>query len=84
MKIQKDPDPHGSAGWNLDPDLRQNDLESSNNVPGDGGGGGLWASSFLWQPDTSTTPLPMRYASMGYISMGFTSMGYTSARHLNF
>ncbi len=23
------------------------------------------------QPDTPTTPLPMRYASMGYTSMGF-------------
>jgi hypothetical protein len=31
-----------------------------------------------WQPDSSTTPLPMRYASMGYTSMGFTSMGHTS------
>jgi hypothetical protein len=37
-----------------------------------------------WQPDTSTTPLPMRYASMGYTSMGFTSMGYTSTGHLKF
>ncbi len=36
-----------------------------------------------WQPDTSTTPLPMRYASMGYTSMGFTSMGYTSTELLN-
>ncbi len=35
-----------------------------------------------WQPDTSMTPLPMRYASMGYTSMGFTSMGYTSTGHL--
>ncbi len=37
-----------------------------------------------WQPDTSTTPLPMRYASIGYISMGFISMGYTSSGHLKF
>jgi hypothetical protein len=29
------------------------------------------------QPDTSMTPLPMRYASMGYTSIGFPSMGYT-------
>ncbi len=36
------------------------------------------------QPDTSTTPLPMRYASMGYTSMGFTSTGYTSTGHLKF
>jgi hypothetical protein len=41
------------------------------------------------QPDTSTTPLPMRYASMGYTSigfssMGFSSMGYTSRKLLNF
>ncbi len=26
------------------------------------------------EPDTSTTPLPMRYASMGYTSMVLTSM----------
>jgi hypothetical protein len=26
------------------------------------------------QPDTSTAPLPMGYASIGYTSMGFTSM----------
>jgi hypothetical protein len=31
-----------------------------------------------------TTPLPMRYASMGYISMGFISMGYTSTGHFKF
>ncbi len=36
------------------------------------------------QPDTSTTPLPMRYASMGYTSTGFPSMGYTSTKLLNF
>ncbi len=36
------------------------------------------------QPDTSTTPLPMRYASMGYTSIGFPSMGYTSTKPLNF
>jgi hypothetical protein len=36
------------------------------------------------QPDTSTTPLPMRYASMGYTSIGFPSMGYTCTKLLNF
>jgi hypothetical protein len=36
------------------------------------------------QPDTSMTPLPMRYASMGYTSIGFPSMGYTSTKLLNF
>jgi hypothetical protein len=35
-------------------------------------------------PDTSTAPLPMRYASMEYTSMGFTSMGYASIELLNF
>jgi hypothetical protein len=30
------------------------------------------------QPDTSTTPLPM-----GYASIGFPSVGYTSIKHLN-
>ncbi len=40
-------------------------------------------SNVRWQPDTSTTPLPMRCASMGYTSMGFTSMGYTSTELLN-
>jgi hypothetical protein len=47
MKIQKDlnpdpypdphPDTHESARWNLDPNLRQNDLDPKN-VLGDGGG----------------------------------------------
>jgi hypothetical protein len=41
------------------------------------------------QPDTSTTPLPMRYASMGYTSIGFPSMelwnyGTTSTKLFNF
>jgi hypothetical protein len=36
------------------------------------------------QPDTSTAPSPMGYASMGYTSMGFTSMCYTSIELLNF
>ncbi len=34
--------------------------------------------------DTSTTPLPMRYASMGYTSMGFTSMGRYIYKALKF
>ncbi len=36
------------------------------------------------QPDTPTTPLPMRFTSMGYTSIGFPSMGYTSTKLLNF
>jgi hypothetical protein len=36
------------------------------------------------QPDISTTPLPMRYASVGYTSIGFPSMGYTSTKLFNF
>jgi hypothetical protein len=36
----------------------------------------VWCTTSLYvldrQLDTSTTPLPMRYASMGYTSMGFT------------
>ncbi len=41
-------------------------------------------SHFRLQPDTSTAPSPMEYASMGYASMGFTSMWCTSIQLLNF
>ncbi len=46
----------------------------------------IWNITYLkgLQPDTPTTPLPMRYASMGYTSIGFPSMGYTSIKLLNF
>ncbi len=34
----------------------------------------MYLTSKRLQPDTSTAPLPMEYASTGYTSMGFTSM----------
>jgi hypothetical protein len=44
----------------------------------------LYNTDFIPAADTSTAPLPMRYASMGYSSMGFTSMVYISIELLNF